>query len=213
VVVIADQRTLRAAETEVGHTLAQAGVPAVLAGGLAHDPKGAELLRGEWGGRLDKTLLIRTARETAQQLVAGLPAVPDQSPPAAGPQPPSAVSPAAMRSSAGPAYSVPQPPPAPPASSYPPPSAQPAPAYPPPRPVAAPPAAAPPAVAQPPAAPVPLAPPPGTAPPLTQPPPPPSYGGRHSAGASGTGPAGTGPAGTAGPEAGPEIGAHGWITA
>src|ERR1700761_2845754 len=46
VVVIADQRTLRAAGTEVGQTLAQAGVPAVLAGGLAHDTRGAELLRG-----------------------------------------------------------------------------------------------------------------------------------------------------------------------
>jgi hypothetical protein len=210
VVVIADQRTLRAAGTEVGHTLAQAGVPAVLAGGLAHDPRGAELLRGEWGGRLDKTLLIRTARETAQQLVAGLPAAPDQSPPPAVPQPPSAVSASAVSQSS----------PAPPAPSYPPSAAQPAPSYPQPRPVAAPPvaappAAAPPAVAQPPAAPLPLAPPPAplppppsTAPSLTQPPPPPSYGGRHSAGASGTG-----PARAAGPEAGPEIGAHGWITA
>nr|BFE86541.1 hypothetical protein GCM10020093_091420 [Planobispora longispora] len=37
-------------------------------GGLAHDPKGAELLRGQWGGRLDRSLLIRTARELAGRL-------------------------------------------------------------------------------------------------------------------------------------------------
>ena len=37
--------------------------------GLAHDPKGAELLRGQWGGRLDRSLLIRTARDLAGRLV------------------------------------------------------------------------------------------------------------------------------------------------
>jgi hypothetical protein len=73
VLVIADQRNLRATVTEVGQALAQGNVPATVLGGLASDPKGAELLRGEWGGRLDKTLLMRSARETAQQLAAGLP--------------------------------------------------------------------------------------------------------------------------------------------
>jgi hypothetical protein len=88
VVVIADQRTLRATAAEVGHALAQADVPAGLVGGVADDPKGAELLRGEWGGRLDKTLLIRTARETAQQLAASLPAArDDEGPQPASPQP------------------------------------------------------------------------------------------------------------------------------
>jgi hypothetical protein len=77
VVVIADQRTLKAATAEVSQTLTQANVPAGVVGGLANDPKGAELLRGEWGGRLDKTLLIRSARETAQQLAASLPATGD----------------------------------------------------------------------------------------------------------------------------------------
>jgi hypothetical protein len=83
VVVIADQRTLRATAAEVGQTLAQGSVPAGVVGGIADDVKGAELLRGEWGGRLDKTLLIRTARETAQQLAASLPAARD----GGGPQP------------------------------------------------------------------------------------------------------------------------------
>ncbi len=77
VAVIADQRTLKATTAEVSQTLTQGNVPAGVVGGLANDPKGAELLRGEWGGRLDKTLLIRTARETAQQLVASLPAARD----------------------------------------------------------------------------------------------------------------------------------------
>src|SRR5260370_783144 len=30
------------------------------AGGLAYDPRAARQLRGEWGGRLDKSLLART---------------------------------------------------------------------------------------------------------------------------------------------------------
>jgi hypothetical protein len=77
VAVIADQRTLKATAAEVSQTLTQGNVPAGVVGGLANDSKGAELLRGEWGGRLDKTLLIRTAREIAQQLAASLPAVRD----------------------------------------------------------------------------------------------------------------------------------------
>ncbi len=85
VAVIADQRNLRATAAEVSQALAQGDVPAGLVGGIADDPKGAELLGGAWGGRLDKTLLIRTARETAQQLAASLPAARDD----AGPQPPS----------------------------------------------------------------------------------------------------------------------------
>ena len=72
VVVIAEQRTLRATAAEVGHTLAQGNVPATVLGGIAADDKGAELMLGQWAGKLDKTMLIRTARETAQQLAASL---------------------------------------------------------------------------------------------------------------------------------------------
>lgn len=86
VVVIADQRTLRATAAEVGQALAQGNVPAAVVGGIADDAKGAELLRGEWGGRLDKTLLIRTARETAQQLVLGLSGGRDNTGPQQAPQ-------------------------------------------------------------------------------------------------------------------------------
>jgi hypothetical protein len=103
VLVIADQRSLRGTVTEVGQALAQGNVPASVLGGLASDPKGAELLRGEWGGRLDKTLLMRSARETAQQLAAGLP-----EPQGRGAQPPSAQPPVPQPPSAQP----PVPPPA-----------------------------------------------------------------------------------------------------
>src|SRR4029079_3773853 len=42
---------------------------------IAHDTKGADLLNGEWGGNLDRTMLIKTAREVARQLVQGLPPI------------------------------------------------------------------------------------------------------------------------------------------
>src|SRR5205085_675239 len=70
VIVITDPKTLKAAQAEVAHALHQAGLPVRLVCGMADDPKAAELLRGTWGGRLDKTLLLRTAREVAGQLVA-----------------------------------------------------------------------------------------------------------------------------------------------
>jgi len=43
--------------------LGQANAPATVLGGIAHDTKGADLLSGEWGGNLDRTMLIKTARE------------------------------------------------------------------------------------------------------------------------------------------------------
>jgi hypothetical protein len=91
-VVLADQRKLHATAAEVSQALAQGSAPAGVAGGIADDPRGAELLRGEWGGRLDKTLLIRTAREIAQELAArhgqGQQAAPPGRPaPQAGPVP------------------------------------------------------------------------------------------------------------------------------
>jgi hypothetical protein len=91
VVVVADQRRLKAALGEIEHALAQSGVPAWMAGGLADDAKGAELLRGQWGGRLDKTLLIRSVRDVAQLLAGSFPAPPGNDPagqaPGAGAQP------------------------------------------------------------------------------------------------------------------------------
>lgn len=89
VLVLADPRDFRGPIAEVDRIIArnrsQAPDPAQgppqpgvsVLGGLALDPKGAELLSGGWGGRLDRSLLIRSAREVAADLTGRLPAVPD----------------------------------------------------------------------------------------------------------------------------------------
>jgi hypothetical protein len=70
VVMVAEQREYGRALAEVRRVMQSAGLPDVVLGGLAYDPKGADLLRGEWGGRLDRTLLIRSARQVAATLAA-----------------------------------------------------------------------------------------------------------------------------------------------
>jgi MinD-like ATPase involved in chromosome partitioning or flagellar assembly len=75
VVVVADHKKFRASLGEVQHVLGQANAPAAVLGGIAHDTKGADLLNGEWGGNLDRTMLLKTAREVARQLVQGLPPI------------------------------------------------------------------------------------------------------------------------------------------
>ncbi len=127
VAVIADQRTLRATAAEVGQALSQRDVPAGVAGGIADDPKGAELLRGAWGGRLDKTLLIRSVREIAQQLAASLPATRDDEGPPSAPRPPAPPQSAPPQSAQSPQYPPGQ---QYPAAGYPPPQAQPQPQQP-----------------------------------------------------------------------------------
>ena len=81
VVVVASHRRFHAAIGEVGRALggvAGSGLAerpngaGYVLGGLAYDPPSAEALRGEWGGRLNRSLLIRTARELAGQLAAPL---------------------------------------------------------------------------------------------------------------------------------------------
>ncbi|MEU8800354.1 hypothetical protein [Spirillospora sp. NPDC048819] len=88
VLVLADPRDFRGSIAEVDRVLAgvrgrarpmdagaQQGPPppdVTVLGGLALDPKGAELLSGRWGGRLDRSLLIRSAREVAGELAGRL---------------------------------------------------------------------------------------------------------------------------------------------
>lgn len=67
VLVVAGHREFSRALAEVGQVLGRDSGVSVL-GGIAFEPRSAELLRGEWGGRLDKSLLIRTARGVAGQL-------------------------------------------------------------------------------------------------------------------------------------------------
>ncbi len=68
VLVIADRRGYRRALAEVRQAVGGANSPVGLVAGIAHEPKSAQRLRGEWGGRLDRTLLIRTARDAAAEL-------------------------------------------------------------------------------------------------------------------------------------------------
>lgn len=74
IAVIADPKTLKTAQAEVAHVVGQGGAPARIIGGIASDARAAALLRGNWGGKLDKSLLIRSVREVAGQLVAASPA-------------------------------------------------------------------------------------------------------------------------------------------
>jgi hypothetical protein len=48
--------------------LRRANVPATVIGRVAYDTQGAGMLTGEWLGRLDKSLLVRSAREIAGRL-------------------------------------------------------------------------------------------------------------------------------------------------
>jgi hypothetical protein len=70
VLVVAEPQQLKDAVAEVAYAVGQAGVPLRRAAGLARDPRGAGLLSGTWGGKLDRTLLLRSAREVAGQLAA-----------------------------------------------------------------------------------------------------------------------------------------------
>jgi hypothetical protein len=73
VVVVADHKKITSAIEEVGHALRQSGAQARIIGGLAHEPRSAEQLRGEWGGKLDKSMFMRTVRAVASYLVTSLP--------------------------------------------------------------------------------------------------------------------------------------------
>jgi len=75
VVVVADHKHFKRNIAEAGQALAQSGVPARILGGLADEPRSAEMLRGQWGTRLDRSLLIRTARELAANLARDLAAM------------------------------------------------------------------------------------------------------------------------------------------
>ena len=98
VLVVADRRGYRRALAEVGRAVGGANSPASLLGGIAYEPKSAQRLRGEWGGRLDRSLLIRTARDAAGQLAGEW--LPTALPPGTGPVP--GARPADVRRGSGP---------------------------------------------------------------------------------------------------------------
>lgn len=76
VAVIADLKNLQTALAELAQVMHQGRAPARMIGGIAADPRAAGLLRGQWGGKLDKSLLIRSVREIAGRLAAALPGQP-----------------------------------------------------------------------------------------------------------------------------------------
>src|SRR6185436_13652800 len=57
---------------QIEQVLRQAGLPVPVLGRVALDPKGAGLLAGDWVGRLDRSLLVRSVREIARQLASRL---------------------------------------------------------------------------------------------------------------------------------------------
>jgi hypothetical protein len=74
VVVIAEHKVFGSAVAEIGRALADGRRPAAVLGGIALEPKSADQLRGAWGGKLDRSLLIRTARQIAAHISSSLPA-------------------------------------------------------------------------------------------------------------------------------------------
>jgi hypothetical protein len=93
VVIVADYKDFKTVIADVGHALEQSGAPARVVGGIAYEPKSAEQLRGEWSGRLDKSMFIRTARAIAADLAATLPVLAADSSQAGSSQPAAAVPP------------------------------------------------------------------------------------------------------------------------
>jgi hypothetical protein len=73
VVAVTPYKKFTTATAEVEHALRQGRAPARVLGAIAHEPKSAEQLRGEWTGRLDKSMFIRTTRAIAADLAAALP--------------------------------------------------------------------------------------------------------------------------------------------
>ncbi|HEY5987803.1 MAG TPA: hypothetical protein VIV12_15725, partial [Streptosporangiaceae bacterium] len=89
-VVISGRKEFHSALVEVRQALGRGAAEVI--GGLAFEPVSAAQLHGEWGGKLDRSLLVRTARAVASQLAAAGSSVPPAEPP---PVPPaSAVRPA-----------------------------------------------------------------------------------------------------------------------
>jgi hypothetical protein len=76
VIVIAEHKRFHNALAEVGQALGHGRGQVNVIGGLAYEPKSARALHGEWGGRLDRSLLARTARDVASHLAVTLPAIP-----------------------------------------------------------------------------------------------------------------------------------------
>jgi len=76
VVIVADRKHFKRHIAEAGQALTVNGAPARVLGGLADEPRTAHMLRGRWSTKLDRSLLIRTARELAGHIARDMPAQP-----------------------------------------------------------------------------------------------------------------------------------------
>lgn len=68
VVLIVDPKQRTRVTAQVDELLRNSGLPVKVIGTIADDPDGADLINGRGRGRLDRTLLIRSAREVALDL-------------------------------------------------------------------------------------------------------------------------------------------------
>jgi MinD-like ATPase involved in chromosome partitioning or flagellar assembly len=68
VVLVAGPNQSRDTVGQVAAVLRGAQLPVEVVGAIAHDPKSAALLNGQWGGRLGRSLLVRSAREVAARV-------------------------------------------------------------------------------------------------------------------------------------------------
>ena len=68
VVLIVDPKQRARLTAQVDELLRNSGLPVKVIGTVADDPDGADLINGRGRGRLDRTLLIRSAREVALDL-------------------------------------------------------------------------------------------------------------------------------------------------
>ena len=57
-----------ASPKQIDTVMRQAGLPVTVLGRIAYDPKGAGMLAGDWVGRLDRSLLVRSTREVVGRL-------------------------------------------------------------------------------------------------------------------------------------------------
>ncbi|WP_194891682.1 hypothetical protein [Catenulispora pinisilvae] len=125
VVLIVDPKQRARVTAQVDELLRNSGLPVRVIGTLATDPDGADLINGRGRGRLDRTLLIRSAREVALDLYRRFTMSQDSGMPQTAPAPPRQYSAQPTPQQGGPAHPMPvqqglaQQPPAPgmPASS------------------------------------------------------------------------------------------------
>jgi hypothetical protein len=109
VVVIAQHKGFDSTLAEVQKVLGHGTGPASIIGGLAFEPKSADQLSGQWGGKLDRSMLIRTTREIAVHLAGQLPDLAGLGPGAAPAAAPGGWVPPPAPPAARPAHEITQP--------------------------------------------------------------------------------------------------------